>query len=136
MPAESDANRAVVSAFFETAEKGGDVLSFLDCDASWWVPGHWELGGTYRKEELAPLFDRVFALMDGPLRFTIHAMTAEENRVAVDCEGHGRFKDGMPYDNSYHFLFTLRDGKIIAAKEFLNTAYMSKILTLQLAKAG
>jgi ketosteroid isomerase-like protein len=136
MPSQSDANRAIIEAFFATAGAGGDVLDFLAEDATWWVPGHWQLGGTYRKDELGPVFEIALALMEVKPRFTIHAMTAEDDRVAVDCEGEGRFRDGTPYLNTYHFLFRLRDGRIVAVKEFMNTAYMSKTLADQLAKAA
>ena len=125
---ESDDNKAIIRRFFAAAEAGEDILTFLDDDATWWVPGHWALGGTYRKNELAPLFDKVYAVLDGPLRFTIHAITAEEDRVAVDCESHGRFIDGSPFNSTYHFLMRLRGGRIISGKEFLNTAYMNAVL--------
>lgn len=136
MPSQSDANRAIIEAFFATASAGGDVLDFLAEDATWWVPGHWQLGGTYRKDELGPVFEIALALMEVKPRFTIHAMTAEDDRVAVDCDGEGRFRDGTPYLNTYHFLFRLRDGRIVAVKEFMNTAYMSKVLADQLARAA
>jgi len=136
MTSQGDTNRAVIDAFFTAAGTGGDVLDFLTEDATWWVPGHWQLGGTYSKDQLGPVFEIALALMDIKPRFTINAMTAEEDRVAVDCEGDGRFADGTPYHNTYHFLFRLRDGKIAAVKEFMNTAYMSKTLTDQLARAN
>jgi len=135
MTRQIDVNKAVIARFFATAGDGGDVLPFLADDATWWVPGHWALGGTYRKDELGPVFDQVLSLMEEAPRFTIHAITAEDDRVAVDCEGEGRFRDGTPYRNTYHFLFRLRDGAIVAVKEFLNTAYMSQTLADQLARA-
>ena len=134
MTRQIDVNKAVIARFFATAGDGGDILPFLADDATWWVPGHWELGGTYRKDQLGPVFDRVLALMEVKPRFTIHAVTAEEDRVAVDCEGEGRFRDGTPYRNSYHFLFRLRDGRIVSAREFLDTAYMSRTLADQVAR--
>jgi ketosteroid isomerase-like protein len=132
----SDANKAVIEALFATTNEGGDILPFLADDATWWVPGHWALGGTYRKDELGPIFDKVFALMDIRPHFTINAITAEDDRVGVDCDGKGRFKDGTLYHNTYHFLFRLSDGKVVSGKEFMNTAYMSQTLADQLSGAG
>lgn len=136
MTAQSDPNKAVIERFFAAAGAGEDVLDFLADDATWWVPGHWQLGGMYRKDELGAVFAIALDLMDVKPRFTIHAITAEDDRVAVDCEGEGRFRDGTPYHNTYHFLFTLRDGRIVSVKEYMNTAYMSRTLADQLAKAS
>jgi uncharacterized protein len=136
MSAQSDANRATIMAFFAANDRGEDALPFLADDATWWVPGHWALGGTYRKDELGKVFERVFALMDVKPRFVVHAVTAEEDRVAVDCAGSGRFADGEPFEQTYHFLFRLRDGKIVEAKEFMNTAYVDKVLGTRLAAAA
>lgn len=135
MTSETERNKAIIKEFFAASEAGEDVLDYLVDDAEWWVPGHWRLGGTYNKEEVGTVFDKVFALMDGTPRFTFNAMTAEEDRVAVDCEGEGRFKDGEVYRNTYHFLFVLRDGKITKVKEFLNTALMSSLLEPRFAAA-
>lgn len=135
MSTQSDANRATIQAFVAANNRGEDILPFLADDATWWVPGHWMFGGTYRKQELATVFEKVSAVMDVKPRFTVHAMTAEEDRVAVDCAGSGRFADGEPFEQSYHFLFRLRDGKIVEGKEFMNTAYISKVLGARLAAA-
>ena len=37
---------------------------------------------------------------------------AEGDRVAVEAESHGELKNGKTYNNTYHFLFVFRDGKI------------------------
>ena len=124
--------------FLATAEKGGDILAFLADDVQWWVPEHCAVAGTYHRDELVPMFSKVFAVLKAPPRFTIHHMTAEEDRVAVDCSSATERTDGKPFVNTYHFLFIIRDGRIRLIKEFLNTAYLNRFFeeTGLIARSG
>lgn len=124
----AQANRQTILEFFHKSQSGEDVMPMLSDDLKWWVPGNWALGGTYTKTELATIFDRVFNMLDGRPQFTINNITAEENRVAVDASSTGRFKDGRPFGNSYHFLFVLHEGMIVEGKEFMDTAYMVELI--------
>lgn len=63
-----------------------------------------------------------------PLQITIAQMTAEGDRVAVQASSRGVLVQGGEYCNSYHFLFTLRDGKIVQIEEYLCSFSMAKIL--------
>ena len=50
------------------------------------------------------------------------------DRVAVEAESHGDLKNGKTYNNTYHFLFVFRDGKICLTKEYNDTAYAAAAL--------
>lgn len=130
MPGIAD-NRATIREFFRRATDGGDMLALLAEDAMWFVPGDWALAGSYDKEGIAKVFERVGALFGEPLQLTILNMTAEEDRVAVEAISHCAFKDGGSYDNRYHYLFRLRDGLIVEAKEYFDTGYMEKLVALR-----
>ena len=52
------------------------------------------------------------------LEFSIDAITAEGDRVAVEVRSKGQLADGSPYGNCYHNLFVLRDGKIALLREY------------------
>ncbi len=54
-------------------------------------------------------------------------VTAEENRVAVTAESKGKHSNGKEYNNHYHFLFTIENGKVIKVKEYLDTEHASWI---------
>jgi uncharacterized protein len=55
-------------------------------------------------------------------------VTAEGDRVAVEAESHAKMKSGKLYQNKYHFLLTIRDGKIQGVKEYLDTAHADEVL--------
>lgn len=58
-----------------------------------------------------------------PIRLTPHAFTAEGDRVAVETESYAEVKNGRVYNNHYHFLVIVRDGKIAQVKEYLDTSH-------------
>jgi ketosteroid isomerase-like protein len=55
---------------------------------------------------------------------TIKGMVAEGDKVAVEVVGDGRLRDGRRYQNEYHFLLTVRDGKVVAVREYLDTQHV------------
>jgi ketosteroid isomerase-like protein len=67
------------------------------------------------------------SLMKKPIRVTVVGMTAEGNKLAVELTSYGEMKNGKIYDNAYHFLFELRDGKIIDAKEYCCSALAADV---------
>lgn len=129
-------NKKTILEFFRRAEVGEDILAMIDDDVVYWVPGTWKLAGTYTKAELGPLFGTVFSMLATLPKFTIHNITAEDDRVAVDASSSASFKDGRAFGNTYHFLFRLRNGKLIEVKEYLDTHYMANLLNADPEIAG
>ena len=58
--------------------------------------------------------------------FTVSGMVAEGDKVAVEANMTAVTAMGTNYDNHYHFLFTIADGKILRMKEYMDT-YHAKI---------
>ena len=63
------------------------------------------------------------------LALTIRTMTAEEDRVSVETETYGVITaSGKVYNNTYHYLFTIRDGKIVNIREYMDTQHINDVL--------
>lgn len=125
--ADTESNKAIVADFFETFSKGDvpGVIDRMHDDGSWWVSGTIDgMSGTYPKATLARLLDGARALYrEGALCITPTSMTAEENRVSVEAKSFATMEDGRIYANSYHFLVTLRDGKVATVREYMDTIH-------------
>lgn len=125
--ADTKANKAIVADFFATFSRGDvpGVIDRMHDDGSWWVSGAIEgMSGTYPKAALAGLLDGARAFYrEGALRITPTSMTAEDNRVAVEATSFATMEDGRVYANSYHFLVTLRDGKVDTVREYMDTIH-------------
>ena len=48
--------------------------------------------------------------------------------VAIEAEGHGRHASGQNYDQKYHFLLVIRDGKVAEMKEYFDTEHARQVL--------
>ena len=123
-------NKKIAAAFFENMSTGNGaaVLNALADTATWWVAGNFALSGTKTKQQFAELLGGVGNKVDGPLTIKTTGVTAEGDRVAVEAESHARMKNGKVYQNKYHFLLEIRDGKIQAVKEYMDTTHAAEVL--------
>jgi len=125
-----ETNKKIIERFMEAL--GSEDMETLDelmsDDLKWVIPQSPELSpiaGFHTKEELLELYDDHHGDFPEGKRFTIIGITAEGNRVAVEAESKGDSLYG-PFHNRYHFLFELDDGKIVIAKEYADSLYMSE----------
>ena len=126
-------NKKVVLSFFEnfSAGKAEAALGQMADNATWTVMGKPEtfaLAGTKTKAQFTELLQGIGAAMPKGLRLTAKAMTAEGDRVAVEAESYGEHANGKVYNNAYHFLIEVRNGKIQAVREYLDTIHAKEVL--------
>ncbi len=122
-----EANKKVVEAYF-AAQASGDLfkgLELLADDAVWSVPGDWEMSGEMTKAQMAKMMEGLNQF-DGGLNFTHHSVTAEDDRVAVLTVVDAKLRDGRVYHNNIFFLFTIKDGKIQAVTEAVDSYHSRK----------
>lgn len=124
----SDANKDVIAKFFQllgTSDVEG-LKSFMAEDLQWVVPQDpslTPLAGARDKAGWEQLYRGFLSKMPGGVRYDVLGMTAEGDRVAVEAESYADTPRG-PFHNRYHFLFRLRDGKILLSKEYADSLFM------------
>jgi uncharacterized protein len=116
------ANRHVALTFLRSLETG-PRFDLVAPDARWWIQGH----GFLSLDQFKALVARV-AETKSPSHMIIDHVTAEEDRVAIECAGMGRMRDGRPYENTYHFLIFVREGLVREVHEHFDTAYARDVL--------
>ena len=119
-------NRQLVERFidFSTSEVFGPYAE----DGVVWTSGHTLISGTFTKAQIREAAGRIFEAFPQGIEFTIHAMTAQGERVAVEAESRGMHASGKLYNNLYHFLFQFRDGQLVRLKEYMDTELVTEIL--------
>jgi hypothetical protein len=123
-------NKKIAAAFFENLSggNGAAVMNALADSATWWIAGNFAEAGTKTKQQFAELVGSLAPKIDGPLTIKTTGVTAEGDRVAVEAESHAKMRNGKVYQNKYHFLLEIRDGKIQAVKEYLDTTHAEQVL--------
>ena len=132
----AETNKHVVLSFFENFSVGkvDAALALMADSATWWVagkPDKFALAGTKTKTQFAELLHGIGAAMPKGLRVTPKGLTAEGYRVAGEAESYGETASGKIYNNLYHVLFEIRDGKIQAVCEYLDTMHAKEVLVDQ-----
>lgn len=129
---DTQANKATCARLFERFSAGDvpGVLALMADDASWWLPGkpgQLPVVGTRSKAQIARLFQAMESQLEGPLAMTVKSAIAEGDEVAMEVESLGRLKNGRTYNQEYHFRIVLRDGKISAVREYLDTLHVQAV---------
>ena len=85
------------------------------------------LGGRLSKDQLPMVGQLLGAACPEGITFEILDLTAEEDRVAVRIQGHGKTPDGGEYNNRYHFLLKFREGKICETFEYMDSLLLEEV---------
>lgn len=96
-------------------------------DATWWIAGKPDglpAAGQYSKERIARLLRNMASQLPNGLKMTVKNLIAEDDKVALEAESYGELQNGRVYNQQYHFLLTVRDGRIKVIKEYLDTQHV------------
>lgn len=123
-------NKQFVETFFDSMNSG-DIDTMVNCyhnDGYLWTKGHTLISGKYTKEQVQAAAGAIYEAFPEGISFDILHMTAEGDRVAVEATSAGMHASGRLYENEYHFLFHIRDGKLLALKEYMDTERVTDVL--------
>jgi ketosteroid isomerase-like protein len=126
-------NERVVRMAFD-ALSAGDQSKLLDLfaeDGRTVTMGNTLVSGVYEKAAMVGAAGRTSDFYkDFPkgIRFVIHTLTAQDDRVAAEVESFGDHSSGKLYNNKYHFLFRLRNGLITELKEYCDTEHVTDVI--------
>ena len=130
-----EANKTVVRRYFKAIEEAdyATIENLLANEVRFWLPPSVPDGVEFagRHEVMRNIVESIAGLYD--VRVGLHPeilhLTAEDDRVAAELVIRGRSKaNGKDYENHYHFLFVIRDGKIAEFHEHLDTLYAFRAL--------
>jgi ketosteroid isomerase-like protein len=125
-------NKQRVQTIFEGLARGdaGLFLDSLDEAAVWRMIGTTAWSGVYagkaaiRHELLTPLM----AQFADRYVNTADAIIAEGDTVVVECRGKVTTKTGKRYDNTYCWVLRMREGRIAALTEYMDTQLVATAL--------
>jgi len=126
--------KKVLQRYLDALVRGDiDIIraSFAD-DATWTILADLPIAGPWRgRDQIVDDFlgGAVGALFQtGSHVFAFPTMITEGDTVALEWQVQARNAAGQPYENNYCGFFVIRDGKIAAVREYLDSRYAAKIL--------
>ena len=123
-------NKQLVHEFFAAMNAGdvpGIVAAYAD-DGYLQTMGRTLISGKFSKAQIQGAAGQIYEVFPQGIQFTIDALTAEGERVAVEAHSRGQHVSGKVYSNEYHFLFVFRDGKLAVLREYMDTERVTDIL--------
>jgi uncharacterized protein len=100
-------------------------------EATWTLHGTLPLAGVRRgREAIMEFLLGAGGLYEpGTQRFSFGEITAEHDRAVLEWNVQGTAAaTGRPYDNDYCGVFVIRDGHIVAVREYLDTLHAADTL--------
>ncbi|RST45047.1 nuclear transport factor 2 family protein [Variovorax sp. DXTD-1] len=125
-------NRQFIADAFTQWQQGGKTFfqDVLSPDVVWTIKGTSPVAGTYRGRQdfldraVKPFADRLSA----PIRPMVRDIWANGNDVVVHWDGATTAADGVPYSNSYVWIFRMKDRRATEVIAFLDLAPYDDVL--------
>ncbi len=112
----SPSNYAVAGAYLSAVTAGDLPDSLLTDDMTAWLTTQ----GPVSKSDYQSAIRLLARMCQTPIRFTVDAITAEDDRVVIEAQSQATLINGEQYANTYVFSLRVRDGRIAWIAEHYN----------------
>lgn len=128
----TDDNRRAVREAFAHWEQGDSrpFFALVDDDVRWTVIGSTPISGTYegKRAFFAHAAGRLTDRLAGPLTAKVVDVSADGDKVFLQWEGTAVATNGAPYNQTYCWVLTMRDGRVVEAVAYLDTELVAAVL--------
>lgn len=111
----SDSHR-LARAYIDAVTAGDLPDHLLTDDMTAWLTTE----GPISKQRYQQAIHLLRAMLAEPIRFTVDAITAENDRAVIEARSTGKLIDGNDYAQTYVFALRVRDGRIAHIAEHYN----------------
>lgn len=123
---------SVVERYLHAAEAGDEqeLREVFAEDATWQLRGDLPISGTWRGRDA--IIDEFLATalgyyQPGSVSLAVTNVLADADQVVLEWTSRARNRRGEPYENFCIGVFTIREGKIQAVREYMDTLYAQRI---------
>jgi len=118
-----ESRKQVVRDFLTALGKGdvAELARVLDPSVQAIATGTSFMSGTRTYDEVLSTAGMLGAVTQNGIAFEILHLTAEDDRVSAEVRGKSTLVNGNPYNNEYHFLFTIPQDRIVRIGEYFCT---------------
>jgi ketosteroid isomerase-like protein len=125
-------NKEIVTEAFDRWAAGGTTFfsDMLTPDVIWTIKGSGPGAGVFQgvdafvEQAVRPFVSR----LSTPVRPVSKQVWADGDHVIIQWDGAAIARDGQPYNNSYAWIFTMRNGKAVEVTAFLDLEPYNDVL--------
>ena len=134
----NEQNKKVALQFIEAMGTSNPELAdaCLAPDAFAVAKGFGKFAGTRHRDVMVGMINEFNKIIPTGMRFAVHSVTAEGDRVVCEAEGNAVTNEGKPYCNQYCFVFTFAGGKIRQVNEYFCNVHANEVLWPVVAAMG
>jgi uncharacterized protein len=132
-PKPDNENERLTIEFFTTLSSGNleGVRALLHEDATW-TPMVKDIPGAGRHVGRSGIVDQFLMPIRGMFRpgdpkILIDTIVSKGPLVITETRGEGALADGRPYENRYCWAFEIKDGKVFAIREYMDSLYIMRL---------
>jgi uncharacterized protein len=136
MQADSDNERLVLEFFSCLNTENFTRLREIFHEEVTWTPMIRGIPGAGVHRGKAGIIDQFLIPVRGMFRpgdpkTTVDTICSKGSLVLTETRGAGQVADGRPYENLYAWAFEIRDGKILAVREYMDSLYVSTLFGMK-----
>ncbi|AAM04423.1 predicted protein [Methanosarcina acetivorans C2A] len=127
---DEDKNKEIVhEGFTKWANGTGDVFDLLADDMEWTIIGSSPVSKTYtnRKQFLEEVITPLNERLSVKIVPRVRGIYADGDMVIALWDGKATAKDGKPYNNTYSWYMTMKNGRIVKVVAFLDTISLADL---------
>ncbi|MBA4751035.1 MAG: nuclear transport factor 2 family protein [Sphingopyxis sp.] len=120
---EAETNRATIAKAMDAWAAGtGGPYDLLADEAVWTISGNSLASKTYPSKEafMSEVIRPFNARMSARLIPSVHKIYADGDTVIAHFDAKGTARDGQPYVNTYAWILTLKNGRIVRTVAFFD----------------
>jgi hypothetical protein len=124
-------NKRLLQDIFAAMARGDSrpLVGSMGEDFRWTIAGNGRWSRTYDKQAvMSELFPALRARIEGRIKMVPQRILADGDHVVVEARGDNTTKSGVPYNNSYCFVFRLAGGKLAEVTEYMDTELVTAAL--------
>ncbi|MBL4689723.1 MAG: nuclear transport factor 2 family protein [Nannocystaceae bacterium] len=132
---QTEQNKATAARFLAAMESSDlpGLQALLSDDFAWWIlgkPEYLATAGEHDRDFLINFFKGSDTNFPEGVSLKPSSMVAEGDKVAVEAEIKAVTAAGVSYNNSYHFMFEIRNGQITRMNEYMDTFHAKEVFGL------
>lgn len=128
-------NKQLLQHIFDELAKGNSdpLVANMAEDLRWTVTGTTRWSRTYEGKQavLTELFGALRTRIAGRMQTAAHRFIAEGDFVVVEARGSNTTRSGMPYNNTYCFVFQVESSKLKEVTEYMDTMLVNTALAAE-----
>ncbi len=128
-------NKQLLQQIFAELAKGNSepLVANMADDFRWTVTGTtaWSRAYDGKKAVLTDLFGSLRARIEGRLKTIPQRFIADGEFVVVEARGDNKTKSGVPYNNTYCFVFRVADGRLKEVTEYMDTLLVNTVFAAE-----